>query len=578
MSVARDGTGGIVFLKDVGGVQHVFVSRLVGGAFLPPEQADATFTGPSSQPVIAAGNGGTLLVAFLNGGTLYAVDRSSANSPYQVPVALASPAANPVIQMSNFGKAYLAFALAAHGGSDVRAAYYYNGRWALEPAPLNVTPGDDAGSSSGRPAVATAGDGVATVVWGEGGHIYSRRVWGTSPSVVYEQADPPSVNGWRELGADLPAAAAGGDSSYVGVVFRETFADGGQRQQRVLLNRLHGSVYDGPIGVDGLSTPGPDQAYEPGIAMGELGFGLATSARISSHEVFAGALGYNGAYTGTGEIDTTLSLGAPDVVPATVGLSSFVVTWQDRGLLSSEIHARYWTPSSGFGPDTVVSDPSQGPTDAARGLAAGGDARGDVAVAWVQGTGAGTRIMVGEQYQVPGAPQARRKLSYDDTTRPVVGWNPGPGWGPITYLVSVDRIQVGSTTATSFRVPTPLAQGIHSWQVTAVNPAGLEASSRIGWIWIDTVPPVLRFSLAGSRRQGQPIEAILAYRDPPPAPTGVSYVVIHWGDGSSTPLRPGSRRATHVYSRAGRYRITVVAKDRAGNTTRVSRRIAVAGR
>ena len=40
ISVARDGTGGVVYLKDVGGVQHVFVS-LLAGSFQAPEQSQA---------------------------------------------------------------------------------------------------------------------------------------------------------------------------------------------------------------------------------------------------------------------------------------------------------------------------------------------------------------------------------------------------------------------------------------------------------------------------------------------------------------------------------------------------------
>jgi hypothetical protein len=70
MSMARDGTGALVYLKDVLGVPHVFVSRLTGGVFAPAVQADAGLIGASSQPVIASGQGGLLLVAFINGGTL----------------------------------------------------------------------------------------------------------------------------------------------------------------------------------------------------------------------------------------------------------------------------------------------------------------------------------------------------------------------------------------------------------------------------------------------------------------------------------------------------------------------------
>jgi len=37
LSVAHDGSGGIVYLKQVLGAPHVFVSRLADGTFQPPE-------------------------------------------------------------------------------------------------------------------------------------------------------------------------------------------------------------------------------------------------------------------------------------------------------------------------------------------------------------------------------------------------------------------------------------------------------------------------------------------------------------------------------------------------------------
>ena len=211
LSIARDGSGGLVYSKTVSGTPHVFVSALVGGQFQSPVQVDASLAGASSQPVIAAGNGGVLLVGFINGGQLYVVDRASTTAPFGSPQPLAGAASNPAIQMTNFGKGYLAFTVADGAGHDVRAAYYYNGAWSLEAAPLNDTPADDAGTGSGAPQVAAAGDGVAIVVWGEGGHVFSRRVWGTSPSVIDEQADVPSRVGMRRgvgrrAGGRRPAA------------------------------------------------------------------------------------------------------------------------------------------------------------------------------------------------------------------------------------------------------------------------------------------------------------------------------------------------------------------------------------
>ncbi len=242
LSVARDGTGGLIYLK----AGHVFVSALAGGRFGAPVQIDAGLPGGSSQPVIAAGNGGLLLIAFVDGGGLYVVQRAGATAPFGAPQPLAVPAADPSLQLSNLGKAYLAFTVPDGAGQDVRSAYWAAGSWSVESAPLNaVSAGDDAGAGDGAPAVATAGDGVAIVAWGEGGHVYTRRVWGSAPSVVDEQADVPSFAGCSELSAGQPAVSSGGDSSYAVVAFQELLQCGALQPTRVLMNRLRGSQYDG---------------------------------------------------------------------------------------------------------------------------------------------------------------------------------------------------------------------------------------------------------------------------------------------------------------------------------------------
>ena len=60
----------------------MFVSRLLGGIFSPPQQIDPTLPGPSSQPVIAAGNGGVLIVAFINTGGLYVVQAGGGSQAF----------------------------------------------------------------------------------------------------------------------------------------------------------------------------------------------------------------------------------------------------------------------------------------------------------------------------------------------------------------------------------------------------------------------------------------------------------------------------------------------------------------
>jgi hypothetical protein len=576
LSVARDGTGGLVYMKTVAGVPHVFVSVLTGGQFQPPVEVDAALAGASSQPVIAAGNGGVLLVSFINGGQLYVADRASPTAAFGAPDALAGGASNPSLQMSNFGKAYLAFTAVDGAGHDVRAAYY-NGAWAVEAAPLNVTPADDAGTGVGVPQVATAGDGVAIVTWGEGGHVYSRRVWGTAPSVVDEQADVPSVSGCAEVSAGEPQVAAGGDSSYADVAFQERVSCSGLQQTRVLMNRLQGSQYDGVVTTDGLSTPGTSSAEDPDVAMTEYGHGFVTSAGQSSNAVVAMELGNNGAPGTVLQINSLPAGAASYPVPGVAGIFSDLIAWQQTPGTAgpAEIRMRYEPRASTLGPELVLSNPASGPTDAARGLAATGDGGGDAAVAWVQGTGASSEIVADQLYQALAAATVSKTVAYSRSTQPVLSWTPSSSrWGPFTYTVTLDRTQLGQTGAGSFRVPVALRNGPHTWYVTTSNPAGLTAGSRIGKVFVDTVPPVLKVAESGPRRVGSQEVVRLSYHDPAPA-SGIVKLTIRWGDGTLTHVPPGTHRVVHTYRRAGEYKITVTVADRAGNPKTVVRRVKI---
>src|SRR5215217_7711336 len=85
LDVARDGTGALAWVKRVGGVDHVFVSRLVDGAFQPPEQIDAALAGAGAQPSVAAADGGRVVVAFTSGGGVFTVVRAAGAPGFTAP-------------------------------------------------------------------------------------------------------------------------------------------------------------------------------------------------------------------------------------------------------------------------------------------------------------------------------------------------------------------------------------------------------------------------------------------------------------------------------------------------------------
>jgi hypothetical protein len=576
MSIARDGGGALVYTKTVAGVAHVFVSRLAAGVFQPPVQVDAGLAGPSSQPVIAAGQSGLVLVAFINAGTLYVAQAATSAAPLSGPVALFTGAANPSLALTNFGKAYLAFtATAGPGGGDVRAAYYVQGQWSVVPTPLDASVTDAAGVGAGRPDVAASGDGVGIVAWGEGGHIYTRRIIGAAASTVVEQADPSAFAGGSETSASRPSIASGGDSTYAVVTFQEALTSGSATQSRVLMNRLHGAAYDGVAAADGATPGGPEGADQPQAAVTEYGSGFVTSETNQTHALYTTTLGGGESRGQTERVDSLPNSSSPDAVPASAGLISNFIAWQQTPGIAgpAEIRLRYAPDGSDLAPEEVVSAPTLGATNAEEGLVAGGDVAGDAAASWVQGSGASTSIVAAQLFQAPGGFVASYGFRYATTATPVLKWSPASElWGAPTYALRIDGTQVGQTTATQMVAPAPLPNGRHAYQLGAVNRAGVSTNSAAATVFVDTVPPRATWKLSGTSIVKTRELLRVNYTDPPPAglPTsaasGVDTVFVKWGDGSPK-VRIRRATAAHVYTRIRTYTITITVTDRAGNQT-----------
>ncbi len=582
LEIARDGTGGLVYTQEVDGAEHVFASRLLGGTFQAPAELDAGLPGPAGQAVITGTNGGVLLVAFIDAGSLFVTGTTSAGAGWTAPQPIAPDASNPSIQMNTNGEAYLAYTAVVGAGSDVDVDYYDGSSWApASPQAVNVTPNDDAGTGPDAPSVAAAGDGVGIVAWGEGGHVYVRRVWGTMTSVAVAQLDPATVSGWSEIAADSPAVAVGGDSSYPDIAFREEVVSGAQHQSRVLLARLIAEQTQPAVTVDGLAA-GTDGADQPAIAVTEYGRGFVTAATQDSDSVIATPLATDGVPGGPFEVGTGLDAYAPDGVPAAAGLTSTLIAWQDTTAPgASQTMVRFAQDGVDLAPAVVVSNPSLGATDGAAGIAAGGDGNGDAAVAWVQGTGSQMTVDVAQLYQQPSQPTPTVNLVYTTQIHPTLAWTASRAeWGPLVYTVTLDGTTLAQTTGTSVGVPATLIDGPHVWQVSVSDPAGLVSVSGRATVFVDTQPPRLRLLASGVARVGQTVALHLGYVDPP-NPTepgaqasGIATLTVAWGRSTPVPATvsaAGSSVATHVFTKSGLYRLTVVATDKAGNAATITR-------
>lgn len=554
LDVARDGSGGLVYLKREGGVPHVFLSRLTDGAWGAPERVDAGIAAGAAQPVLAAGDGGRLAIAWTSGGRLHGafVPGEAPGEPLSGPQALfGAEAANPDADLAVNGTAYVAFTAS---GGDVRAVRLRGTGWEAVPAVLDIEPARTAGAGTGRPRVAVSADGNAVVAWGEADlgqpmRVYSRRVTGLNPSVAPQELSLADFEGAAGGQAELPDLDIEDDGSFAWAVFRQDF--GGR--SRAIARRLVGSLWEAPVAVDG---GGP--AGDPRIAISGRGSGAATVSNTASGAVQASLLEFD-LFGPSYRIDGAGSVADPAPVVAASERDEQAVAWRsaDAGG-TARVIARYRPARSAFDAEAVLSNPPFGTVAGDGGLAIAESRLGDVAVAFVQAGAQGRAPMVAVWDRPAGRPYP---LSHPDrwrTATPTLKWRGMTDlWGPQTFEFSVDGAVVATTTEPEITLSEPLSQGRHTWSVAAIDRRGQVSPMREPReLKVDARRPRVRI-----RVSGRTVRVVARDR----GGSKLKRLRVRWGDGTRT--RSG-RRAVHVYRPGGRRKLVAKGIDRAGNVTR----------
>jgi hypothetical protein len=555
IDLARDGTGALVWVRAIDGVDRVVVSRFEAGVFRPWERIDAGLPGPSSQPVVGAADNGRLAIAFVDAGTVYGVVRASGR-PFAAPVPL-GPGVDPAIDLSINGTAFASFTSAG----DVRLARLdrRSNTWTGLAAPADVDPARAAGVGSGRSKVAISADGVGVVTWGEAGHVFARKMFNSGVSNAPQDLTPPDVLGRVATISDLPDVDAEDDSSYAWVVFRQSFADGGSR---ILARRQRGTQFDPPVALDSNDEP----VRDPRIDLNGRGQGLVTMAGATSGQPMTAMIDRFDMF-GAGARILAPSLVGPSAVPSiSENNSSFVAAVLAVGGPPYVAIRSY--DSEKRGTDATLSRPELGPVDPALGFDMATDRGGGAIVAWVQGDAAGRRIVAGAFDRPPG-----RFLGYTGARccrgpLPTLTWQTAFDlWGPLRYEVSVDGVVVGQSAGTTLRLTQPLTGGKHRWQVRAIDIRGQATRSKTRNLRVDDRKPLLS---VGYRRHERVVTLGVRARDDSRhghLASGLARVVVSWGD--RTPVTTGAFgvRAVHRYRHKGTYVLKVTARDKAGNET-----------
>jgi hypothetical protein len=586
VAMSEDGTAGIVYRKRVDGRAHVFAALFSDGEWGVPQRVDVGQAFDSSWPRIGAGNRGRLVVTWVQefgagSDRMYSAALDPGATRFQAPVPVdfnvgEANATWPTLAMNRGGSAYLVYRVVTdtsaanppgYVGAELRLARYTGSLWTLAGGVLDRSPSIPvrAPTAQNAPRVGIDIQGNGIVAFQEPGddfvdRIWARRVFGSQLGIPL-QVSPSSWDGAPlRGGADAFSLDVAGFGQGA-VAFRQQPGEGGRLgAARIMVNEIPDSFSDGAGAFGTARVADGEVRADPGpptVAVAPLG---------PFRSIFAAG---GAVLSGSGDadrldpierIDDGAAAGAPDPLVDLSESSAAVAAWRAQG--GAEVRELR---ADGV-PETVLGAAPAG--GAVGGLELAGSGLGDAIVGFQQGAGQVAAVIVdappeGFFIQVPDRWVRAKALR--------VGWDPSPSAiSGVTYTVTVDdepvkeRLRGGAARLG----PSALEDGRHTIQVVAVDAAGQETVSQAGQVRVDRHKPQVRLRLRGRTLS----VAVGDGRRARSSGLRRASTAVSFGDGAAARRRPGTR---HVYTRAGTYRITIRARDRAGNRTLLQRRVTV---
>jgi hypothetical protein len=607
VAMAQDGSGGLVYLKRVDGVAHVFVSRYLQGHWQTPMQVDVGQPYAASWPRIGAADDGELVVVWA---TPFATEKGKTID--ELLGATLGPGA------SSFGPAMIV-------DPDIRQ------------------------STGTSPELAIASDGQGDVVY----RVTEEQTGQTSsipllrPGDVIEQVRVAHFNGelWSQLGAinrddgvsmrpptqfNAPQIAIAPTGNAV-VVWQEPEIDG---VARIWARRLYGSTlgYVMPVSattLDGAPLTGDDDA--PSLALSPLGQAevayrqaAGPGSPLPGTRVFLNTLPdgvskleSGGAFRGATVADSEVSGGQNAAVgPPSIDVDEkrqIQLLYDSNGLprvVQGDDHGLVGTLS--LGPDFAGTDasavsvmnPNGGgisawPSADAQGrpavavredfpdgavqtallsggaggelgeLSVGRSGLGDCLIAWQQGPLGNAAIVAAQASAPPASLTISAPSTWVRPSQALVSWEPANSAdGPLSYTVVLDGRPLSTPAgALQMRIdPRDLGNGVHRVQLLARDIEGQATLSQTAQLMIDSQPPDLAVTLVHHDRA-----VLVRVRD---SESGVdaAAVRVSFGDGSSAGRH---KLFVHRYAHAGVYLIAAHVRDRLGNSAVVRRLVSV---
>jgi PKD domain len=607
VAMAQDGSGGLVYLKRLGGVAHVFVSRYLAGRWLPPIQVDVGQPYAASWPRIGAADGGRLVVVWatpfatekgktideLLGATLGPGASSFGTAMIVDPDVRQGTGTSPQLAIDASGQGDVVYRVVEEQSGQtssipllrpgdvveqVRVAHFDGELWSQLGA-VDRDPGVSMRPPSrlNAPQIAIAPTGNGVLVWQEPeidgvARIWARRIYGRSLGYVMP-VSATALGGASLTGDDDAPSLALSRLGQAEVAYRQAAGPGSPLPgPRVFLNTLpdgvshreSGGAFQGAIVADSVVSGGQSAAVgPPSVDVDERRqVRLLYDSNGLPRVVEGGDRGLTG----------TLTLG-PDFAGATA--SSASVMNPNGGGVSA------WSSTNAQGrPAVAVREDF--PNGAVQTALVGGGAGGEVGEVSVGRSGLGDGLIAFQQ-----GPLGNAAIVATETTAPPAGlivsapggwvrpaqarvsWEPASSAnGPLRYTVVLDgRALPTRSGALQMRIPAHgLGDGAHEVQVLARDLDGEATLSEPASLLIDGEPPTVTV------RRVQRGRAVLVRVRDPQAGVDVAAVRVSFGDGRSAGRR---KRLVHRYARAGLYTVIVRVRDRLGDGALVRRLVRV---
>lgn len=604
VAMASDGSGGLVYLKAVEGVPHVFACRFVGGQWSTPVRVDWDVPFVASEPRIAAGPRGELLVAWV--APIATVRSKVRYALYSARVGRGAvgfgaselidaevgegDGVDPSIYSTAPGKAIAAYrvitfkfdtpgfttAVQLRPGdvmAEIRVARLSGDRWS-QVGPVNRNPEASMrppGPTNG-PQVAAGADGGAAVAWQEPDQtgttrIWLRRIFGNTPGPVLEAS--PAIWEGKPVTADADAfALAVSPLDQVRLATRVAAGSPSPLSGRLLLSSLPAnySTTAGKLNGPELADGGAAQIGPPGVAANDEGGGEGSMRLgfLAGSQLRQMAVDPNGALVGV-----TLPPG-PAAQPGATTVTA--VDPEGGGLaaypaLDPEGHpvvaVRQEFPS-GSAQTGLISGSAGGPISA---LTIGRSDSGDGLLAFRQGEVGHSEIVAERVSAPPAVFHLRAASKWIKPNQAQLRWDPAPSAvGGVLYSVLVDgRIVKQRLRRRSYRpAPVALGSGVRRVRILATDALGGQVLTRPLKLRVDGEAPLVKLEVKPRRR-------LVSVRITD-ADSGLKGKKTTVSFGAGMVDRGGSKfHASYPWS--GRYEVVVRASDRAGN--RVLRRFEV---